>query len=149
MAMVVGNNKLTTTEKMQGNRWWFWLAWQCSSTTQGTLPDGAHPGLHSKGQWMPQPVECLCRIALAAAMVNTFEWNTQNTNKTQLLVLISSCLWEFQDPKQTLYSAHWCNMLCLNVKRHNWRWRACTHFQLSNLVRGQKWEKLLSNHKAR
>ena len=34
---------------------------------------------------MPPLVECLRPIAPAAAMVNEFEQNTQNTNKTQLL----------------------------------------------------------------
>jgi hypothetical protein len=34
---------------------------------------------------MPPSVECLCRIAPAAAMVDKFKWNTQNNNKTQLL----------------------------------------------------------------
>jgi hypothetical protein len=32
---------------------------------------------------MPPSVECLRRIAPAAAMVDEFEWNTQNTNKSQ------------------------------------------------------------------
>ncbi len=35
--------------------------------------------------WMPPSVDCLRRIAPAAAMVNKFEYNTQNTNKAQLL----------------------------------------------------------------
>jgi hypothetical protein len=34
---------------------------------------------------MPPSGECLCRIALAAAMVSEFVETTQNTNKTQLL----------------------------------------------------------------
>ena len=34
---------------------------------------------------MPPLVKCLRRIAPAAAMVNKFEQNTQNTNRTQLL----------------------------------------------------------------
>ncbi len=93
-------------------------------------------------------VECLSCIAPAAAMVDEFERNTQNTNKTQLLAsnyvrcfLIASCLWEFWDPKWTLYSAHRCDKLCLNVKHHDWSRRARGHFQLSNVVRGQKVKK--------
>jgi hypothetical protein len=35
--------------------------------------------------WMPPLSKCLRRIAAAAAMVDDFEQNTQNTNKTQLL----------------------------------------------------------------
>ena len=52
---------------------------------------GAHrPIEHIQGftrsHWMPLLVECLRRIASAAAMVDEFEQNTQNTsNKTQLL----------------------------------------------------------------
>jgi hypothetical protein len=63
----------------------FWLSWQCSGTTQGTSPDRAHPGGFAWSHWMPPSVECLRRIAPVAAMVDKFEWNTQNTNKTQLL----------------------------------------------------------------
>jgi hypothetical protein len=48
-----------------------------------------HPMEHIQGftwsHWMPPSVKCLRRIAPAATMVNEFEWNTQNTNKTQLL----------------------------------------------------------------
>jgi hypothetical protein len=32
------------------------------------------------------------------------------------------------DPKRTLYSAHCCDEFHLNVKYHNWSWRACEHF---------------------
>jgi hypothetical protein len=35
--------------------------------------------------WMSPLVECLRRITPMAAMVDEFEWNTHNTNKTQLL----------------------------------------------------------------
>ena len=50
---------------------------------------GAHcPMEHIQGftgsHWMLPLVEWLRSIAPAAAMVNKFEWNTQNTNKTQL-----------------------------------------------------------------
>ena len=43
--------------------------------------------------WMPPLVECLRRIAPAAAMVDEFEQNTQNTNKTQLLASNYSTFW--------------------------------------------------------
>ena len=50
---------------------------------------GAHrPIDHIQGftqsHWMSPSVECLHRIAPAAAMVEEFESNTQNTNETQL-----------------------------------------------------------------
>ena len=48
-----------------------------------------HPMEHIQGftwsHWMLPSVKCLLRIAPTAAMVDEFEWNTQNTNKTQLL----------------------------------------------------------------
>ena len=51
---------------------------------------GAHrPMEHIQGftqsHWMPPSGECLRHIVPAAAMVKEFEYNTQNTNKTQLL----------------------------------------------------------------
>jgi hypothetical protein len=51
---------------------------------------GAHrPIKHIQGftrsHWMPPSGECLRGIAPTAAMVDEFEQNTQNTNKTQLL----------------------------------------------------------------
>jgi hypothetical protein len=80
-----------------------------------------------QSHWMSPLVECLRRIAPApaAAMVNKFFETTQNTNKTQLLAsnydtfraLVVS---ENFNPKQTLYSAHRCDKLCVNVKLHVW-----------------------------
>jgi len=51
---------------------------------------GAHdPMEHIQGftrsHWMPPLGECLCRITLAAAMVDDFIETTHNTNKIQLL----------------------------------------------------------------
>jgi hypothetical protein len=39
----------------------------------------------TRNYWMPSLVGCLRRVAPAAAVVKEFEWNTQNTNKKQLL----------------------------------------------------------------
>ena len=60
---------------------------------------GAHrPIEHVQGftgsHWMPPLGECLCRIALAAIMVDEFVEPTLNTNKTQLLPTIS---WGIRD----------------------------------------------------
>jgi len=77
---------------------------------------GAHrPMDHIQGftrsPWMPPSGECLRRITPTAAMVDEFNLNTQNTNKTQLLpsdyrtfLLVKAK--QFWDPKWTLYSAH-------------------------------------------
>ncbi len=81
--MVVGDNKSIATKK-QVNCWRFRLPWQCSGTTRGASPDRAHPGLHLKpldvtiGR-VPAP------YCPGGCMVNKFEWNTQNINKTQPL----------------------------------------------------------------
>ncbi len=85
--------------------------------------------------WMPPSGECLCRITPAAVMVDKFELNTQNTNKTKLLASNYSSFWalvvcENFNPKTDLlsYSAHRCDKLRKNKKRHDWSWRACEHF---------------------
>ena len=46
----------------------------------------------TQSHWMPPLVDCLCRIAPAAAMVDKFEWDTQNSNNTQLLAINYSTL---------------------------------------------------------
>jgi hypothetical protein len=68
-------------QKMQANNLQFRLPCGCGGTMRVTSPDGAHPGLHLK----PAIGPVLCCIAPAAAMVDEFERNTQNTNKKQLL----------------------------------------------------------------
>ena len=77
--MVVGNNESTAT-KMQVNHWQFRLPWRCCAPqSPGCAPS----------------VECLHRIAIApaAAMVNKFDWNTQNTKKTQLTASNYGIFW--------------------------------------------------------
>jgi hypothetical protein len=59
---------------------------------------GSHrPMEHIQGftwsHWMPPLVECLRHIAQAATMVDEFEQNTQNTNKTQLLASNYGTFW--------------------------------------------------------
>ena len=73
--------------------WQFWLPWQCSSTTWGASPM-EHIQSFTWSHWMPPLVECLhCSIAPTAAMVDKFEWNKQNNNKTQLLASNYSTFW--------------------------------------------------------
>ena len=50
------------------------------------------PGFN-RSHWMPPSAECSHHIALAAAMVKEFEWNTQNTNETQLLASNYGTFW--------------------------------------------------------
>ena len=139
-------------------------------------PAGKFPSkpLDAAIHWVPAP------FAPAATMVDKFKWNTQNSDKTQLLASENGTFWSLvvyenfgtQNGSTTyllihrnanygitmswchswhflLYSAHWCNKLRLNVKCHDWSWRAWLHFYVSNVARGQKLEKLLSDHEAR
>jgi hypothetical protein len=103
---------------------------------------------------MPPLVKCLRPVAPAAAMVDEFEWNTQNTNKTQLLASNYSTFWslvvygEFRDLKRTLFSLlMWqasfkCETPRLEPKS-SWTFLAIKHCQ------GTKTIKLWSDHEAR
>ncbi len=107
-------------QKIHVKRWQF--RWPCKygSAMRGALPDGAHPWLHAK------PLDAAigqvpCHIAPAATMVDNFEWNTKNTNKTQLLSSFFTVDQRKKDklfwhPKRTLYSRHRCDKLRTNVK---------------------------------
>ncbi len=119
---------------------------------RGALPNGAHPWLHAKpldaaiGQ-VPMPY---CPNSRPGRQ---FRMKRKNTNKTQLLPSFLMVDWRkkvkpFWDPKWALYSRHWCNKLRKNVKPYYSTWRAQLHFELSNVVNGQKFEKLLTLNKA-
>ncbi len=137
---------------MQANCWQFPLPCGCGSTTRGASPDGAHPWLHAKpldaaiGQ-VPMP------YCPGGRHGRRFWMKQINTNKAQLL---SSFLMvdqlkkakQFQDPKRTLYSCHPCNKLHTNMEHHDSSWRAQIHFELSNVLNGQKFKKVLSLNKA-
>ena len=58
---------ISTRQKMQANQRQCLWPWRCSGMTRGTLPDKAHPGLHSK--------------PLDAAIGRSGQWST-NSNKT-------------------------------------------------------------------
>ncbi len=69
---------------MQANRSQFRLPCGCGGTTRVTSANGAHPGFHLK------PLDAAIGQVPAlycpgSDMVDEFEQNTQNTNKTQLL----------------------------------------------------------------
>ena len=59
--------------------------------------DAHRPMEHIQGfnrsHWMPPSTKCSHHIAPAAAMVKEFEWNTQNTNETQLLASNYGTFW--------------------------------------------------------
>ncbi len=79
--------------------------------------------------------------------------NKKNTTKTQLsaskpTVVLSKKAEHFWDPKQTLYSSHWCGKLHTNMKHHDSSYRAQLHFEPSNVVNGQKFKKLFSLNEA-
>ncbi len=77
---------------------------------------------------------------------------TKNTNKTHLLPSFLTVdrrkkAKQFWDPTRTLYSSHWCNKLRINMKHYYLSWGAWLHFELSNIINGQKLEKLLALNK--
>ncbi len=82
-----------------------------------------------------------------------FLMKQKNTNKTQLLpsfLTVDRCkkARQFQDPTHTLYSRHQCEELRTNAKHDYSSWRAQLHFELSNVVNGQKFKKLLTLNEA-
>ena len=83
--VMAGNNKLARTKNAGESLafcWQFWLPYGCGTTTRGTLPDEARPGLQLEPLDAPPSGKCLCRIAPATIMVNEFVETTLNTNKT-------------------------------------------------------------------
>jgi hypothetical protein len=57
----------------------------CHAVQRGSHCPMGHIQGFTSSHWMPPLVKCLRRIAPAAATVDEFKRNTQNTNKTQLL----------------------------------------------------------------
>ncbi len=115
-------------------------------------------------QWSASVASCKATRCHHRASANTVSpwrlpWPTiwmkqKNTNKTQLLpsflvVDQHQKAKQFWDLKQTLYSRHQCNKLHTNVKHHYLSWRAKLHFELSNIINGQKFKKLLTLNKAK
>jgi len=80
-----GRQQIYGNKKMQVNHWQFWLPWRCSGTTRGASPDGAHPGLPSKPRdaSIGQVPASYCPDGHHGRWIQ--KWNTQNTNKAQLL----------------------------------------------------------------
>jgi hypothetical protein len=77
----------------------------------------------------------------------------QNTNNTHFLPSFLTVdqhkkAKQFWDPKRTLYSHHQCNKLRTNLEPYYSSQRAQLHFELSNVVNGQKFEMLLTLNKA-
>ncbi len=77
----------------------------------------------------------------------------KNTNKTQLLPSFLTVdrrkkAEQFWDLKWTLCSCHRCDKLHTNMKHYCSSWRAQLHFELSNVVNGQKFEKLVTLNEA-
>ncbi len=98
---------------------------------------------------------CCHRVSARAVLPRQppFWMKPKNTNKTQLLPSFLTVDWrkkakQFWDPKWTLYSHHQWDKLRTNVKPNYLSWRAQLHFELSNVVNGQKFKKLLTLYKA-
>ncbi len=151
--MDMGDNGIDDYKKMQANWRQFWSPCRRSDTVRCASPDGAHLWLHTK------PLDAAIRQVPAPYCPGgrhgwRFWMKPKNTNKTHILP--SSILTvdqrkkakQFWDPKRTLYSRHRCNKLRTNVKPHYLSWRAQLHFEVSNIVNGQKLEKFSTLNKA-
>ncbi len=147
-----GRQRNRQLQKMQANWWQFWSPCRQGNTARCASPDGAHPWLHTKS------LDAAIRLVpalhcLGGCHGQQFWMKPKNTNKTQLspsFLMVDQCkkAKQFRDPKRTLYSRHWCDKLCTNVKHNYLSWRAQLHFELSNVVNGQKFEKLLGLNEA-
>ncbi len=127
---------------MQANWQQFWSPCRRGNTARCTLPDGEHPWLHVKpldaaiGQ-VPVP------YCPGGCHGRRFQIKPKNTNKIKKIpsfLTVDQCKQakQFWDPKLTLYLPHWCNKLHTNGKPHYLSWRSQLHFELSNVVNGQK-----------
>ena len=138
---------------MQANWWQFWPPCHRGNTGQCALLDGVHPWLHAK------PLDTAIgqvpmRYCSGGRHGRWFQMKQKNTNKTQLLpsflmVDRHKKAKQFRDPKRTLYSSHRCHKLRTNVNHQYSSWRAKLDFELSNIVNGQKFEKLLTLNEAK
>ncbi len=148
---------LWPTTKLTGTKihvicWQFRCPWGYGGAIRGALPDGAHPWLHAK------PLNAaIGRVPVpycpGSRHGQRFRMKHKNTKKAQLLPSFLTVdqrqkAKQFRDPKQTLYSCQWWDKLRTNVKHHYSSWRAQLHFELSNVVNGQKIETLLTLNKA-
>ncbi len=139
-------------QKMQANQQRFWSPCRQGDMARCTLPDGAHTWLHAK------PLDSAIGQVSAPYRPGgrhgwRFRMKPKHTYKTQLVpsfLTVGRCKKanQFHGPKPTLYSRHWCNELHTNVKPHYLSWRAQLHFELSNIVNRQIFEKLLKLNKA-
>ncbi len=140
-------------QKMQANWQQFWSPCHRGDTVCCATPDRAHPWLHAK----PLLDAAIGQVPAPYCPGGCHGWQfwmkTKNTNKTQLLPSFPMVDWrkkakQFRDPKWTLYSRHQCNKLRTNVKHQYSSRRAQLHLELSNVVNGQKFEKLLTLNEA-
>jgi hypothetical protein len=104
----------------------------------------------SRSHWMPPSGKFLCCIAPAAAMADEFVETTQNTNKTHLLASNYGTFWWLvvcenfipqNRPSTQLIVIRSC---VKNLRHPDWSWRARAHFQLSNIVRGHHFKKVVA-----
>ncbi len=139
-------------QKILVKHWQFWWPCRYGGAMWGASPDKAHSWLHAK------PLDAaIGRVPMPyppSGCHGQWCWmKPKNINKTQLSPSFLTVDRrkkdkQFWDPKQTLYSQHWCNKQGTNVKHHYSSWRAQLHFELSNIVNRQKFKLLLTLNKA-
>ncbi len=147
-----GRQRNRRLQKMQANWRQCWSPCRQGNAAGCTSPNEAHPWLHAK------PLDAaIGQVPMSycpgGCHGRGFWMKPKNTNKTQLLPSFLTVdqrkkAKQFWDPKWTLYSRHQCNKLRINMKHHYSSWRAQLHFELSKVVNGQKFGKLLSLNEA-
>jgi hypothetical protein len=108
----------------------------------------------TRSQWMPPSGECLRRIVPAAAKVIEFEFNTQNTNKTQLLAsnyvtFRALVVCKNFNPKTDPLNSSSVRQASCKYETSRLELKNSRIFLAIKVVRCQKLEKLFSNHEAR
>ncbi len=139
-------------QKMQANLQGFQSPCCRGNTAQCASSNEAYPWLHAK--LLDAAIK---RVPTPYCPGSCYGWRFQmkpkNTNKTQLLpsfLTVDRCkkAKQFWDTKWILYSSHQCNKLHTNKKPQYSSWIAQLHFELSNVVNGQKSKTLLALNKA-
>ncbi len=136
---------------IDGNKKCWWIAGNFDCHGDAAVPCGAqgpleHIQVFTRSHWMPPLVDCLRCITPAATMVKEFKWNTQNTNKTHLLAsnygtFQSLVVCDNFNPKtDTQLSSSMqqasckCEMPRLELKCHDWSWRAQLHWSNPRII---------------
>ncbi len=137
---------------MQANQWQCWSPCCRGDTAGCASPDGVDLWLHAK------PLDAAIRQVPVSNCPGSchgqgFRMKPKNSNKTQLWPSFLMVDWRKKKLNnfgtQNGPSTHVINATsCINTKPHYLSWKAQLHFELSNIVNGQKFKKLLTLNEA-